>query len=450
MSNPEPPLHLYRWRSRPVLGVALLMVAVGFCQFSPAAVLADVAEYFGEPGGAGDTIAEQAGLSGTALGIGLATIRVASLGALALAALADRRGRRRTALWWVSAGIAMTVVAAGAPSYWWFVVALALARPLLTATNTIGQVLAAEYTSASQRTWALALVAASYGIGAGLVVVLRAVLETQVSFRGVFAAAAVAWVLVAVAARLLVEPERFTRAAGVRLRLDRSWFRRPPAAAVVDDPVSDGATDAARTPVPGSFRRRFVVVAALVMAASAVTAPANTFLFVFAEGVLDASASLTAALVVSSAPLGLGGLLVGRALADRLGRRPTVAIGLAGLGVGAAVAYSGSTTALAVGFLGAVFIGSVFATPMSAMASELFPTSIRASVAGWMVVLGVTAATAGLFGVGWLADRADSFGVAMMAVAVPAVCLSLVVAAVPETRGLELEDSAPESLRHAH
>ena len=66
----------YSWRSRPLLGIALLLVTVGYAQFSPAAILADVAEHFGERG-AGDGVAAQAGLSGTVLGVGLAIVRVA-------------------------------------------------------------------------------------------------------------------------------------------------------------------------------------------------------------------------------------------------------------------------------------------------------------------------------------------------------------------------------------
>jgi len=46
----------------------------------------------------GTTFADQAGLSGTQLGIGLAVIRLASLGALPLAGAADRLGRRRVLL----------------------------------------------------------------------------------------------------------------------------------------------------------------------------------------------------------------------------------------------------------------------------------------------------------------------------------------------------------------
>ena len=58
-----PGLRLHHWLDPPVLGVALVMAAAGFAQFSPAAALADVAEHFGELRD-GETLTEQAGLRG--------------------------------------------------------------------------------------------------------------------------------------------------------------------------------------------------------------------------------------------------------------------------------------------------------------------------------------------------------------------------------------------------
>lgn len=145
-----PGLRLHHWLDPPVLGVALVMAAAGFAQFSPAAALADVAEHFGELRD-GETLAEQAGLPGTVLGAGLAAIRLSALTALPLAALADRFGRRPTMLTFATVGLGAVVVAAVSPGDWWFVALFALARSLLTATDTIGEVTAAEHTAAADR-----------------------------------------------------------------------------------------------------------------------------------------------------------------------------------------------------------------------------------------------------------------------------------------------------------
>ena len=99
-------LRLHRWTDRAVVGVALTTFASGFAQFGVVAALGDVARGFGNVTH-GPTFADQAGLSGTELGIGLAIIRLASLGGLPITGLADRFGRRMMLLITVGAGLAL-------------------------------------------------------------------------------------------------------------------------------------------------------------------------------------------------------------------------------------------------------------------------------------------------------------------------------------------------------
>ena len=189
-SRPRPPsepsgsgLHLHGWREPAVVGTALLAVAAGFGQFGAVAALGDVAKHFGHITH-GATIAEQAGLSGTKLGIGLAVLRLASLGGLPLAGLADRFGRRRIMLFTCAAGLSLTAVSAISPTYWWFVAIFALGRPLLSATSGVSQVTAAEQTATSQRAKAVALIAAGYGIGSGLIAIVHSLGSTTLGFAG--------------------------------------------------------------------------------------------------------------------------------------------------------------------------------------------------------------------------------------------------------------------------
>jgi MFS family permease len=417
-------LRLHRWHDRPLVGVALLMAAAGFALFSPSAALGDVAEQFGDLG-AGDTIAEQAGLPGSVLGGGLAVIRLAGLLALPLAALADRAGRRPTILACATVGLVATIAAAASPSYWWFVAAFAVARPLLTATDTVGTVLAAEHTGLRDRAKAIAMASAAYGIGAGAIAVLRGLAGEGLGFRGVFALAAIPLVAVPAAGRLLTEPDRFTRRT------------RAPAGGHTEVVPVLGA-------VPPAHRPRLAVLAAIAFATGFITGPVATLLFVYAENVLDVSSAVTAALVVAAGATGLAGLMLGRLLADRLGRRPTAGVALmlmAGAGV---LTYSGSVPALVVGYLCGVLFGAAYGTPAITLTAELFPTSIRSAVAGWLVVAGVLGSTSGLLLAGTIADALDSFGEAMAAVCLPAGLVAVLFARLPETRGLELERSAPE------
>ena len=185
-------LRLRRWNDRAVAGVAVAAFASGFGQFGVVAALGDVALGFGQVN-QGATFADQAGLSGTDLGVGLAIMRLASLGALPVTGLADRFGRRMLLLVTVGAGLALTALAAASPGYWWFVAIFACGRPLLSATNALAQVTAAEQTASRDRARAVALIAAGYGAGAGVIAVVHSLAASTLGFRGVFVLALATW-----------------------------------------------------------------------------------------------------------------------------------------------------------------------------------------------------------------------------------------------------------------
>jgi MFS family permease len=426
---PTPPgrrVLLHGWRHPAILALAATALASGFAQFAATAALGDIARAFGKETGAGDSVVAQVGLSGTTLGIGLAIIRLASLGGLPLAALGDRIGRRRVLLTTVAAGLAITAVAALSPGYWWFVVLFALARPLLSATNALDAVVAAEETETHDRAKAIALVTAGYGIGAGLTALVRGAAGEGLGFRGLFALALVALAATPLLARWLEEPDRYQR---LRVAAD-------PAVAATQPRVFGR--------IRADLRPRLRLLAVLAFAIAFVTGPANTFLFVYAENVLGMSRSATAALVLAAAPVGLVGLLLGRWGADALGRRRTAAGTQAVVALACMLTYSGSRPAVAGGYLLGILAASAYGPSFGALSAELFPTSVRATAAGWLLAAGVVGAVAGLVAFGRLADVLASFGGAAVLVAAPVIVASLLFARLPETRGLELEQSAPE------
>lgn len=409
---------LVGWRDRVVLGVVLAAFASGFGQFGEVAALGSVARTFGHSARTG-TLSAQVGLSATLLGVGLAVIRLASLGALPLTALADRMGRRRMLLATVAVGLVATIVAAASPGYWWFVALFALGRPFLSSTNALAQVSAAEQTASSGRAAAVALVAAGYGVGAGLTAIIHSLWSSALGFRGVFALAVVPLALVPLMARWTTEPDRFTLAAAD------------------DHPV----------PVLGAVGRdvrgRLAVMAALAFAVAFVTGPANTFVFLFAQNVVHLAGGVVAVMVVGAGVTGLAGLLAGRWLTDHAGRRPTGALGLVGIIVFGTLTYAGTSASLIVGYLLAVLAGSVFAPAIGSLVNELFPTAVRASAAGWFLVAGVIGAVCGLVVFGAVAQVDDRFSLAALVTFLPVVAAALLFLAVPETRGLEPEDLWP-------
>jgi MFS family permease len=377
-------LRLHRWNDRAVVAVAIAAFASGFAQFGVVAALGDVARGFGQVN-LGATLADQAGLSGTDLGIGLAIMRLASLGALPITGLADRFGRRRMLLVTVGLGLAMTAAAAASPSYWWFVAIFASGRPLLSATNALAQVTAAEETGSADRAKAVALIAAGYGTGAGVVAIVHSLAERAIGFRGVFVLALIPLALLPLLSRWISEPDRFTVAA---------------------------ADEEHPMPVLGAvaprFRQRLLVVAVLAFAVSVIT---------------------------------------GRWLADRVGRRLTGALAMVAVALFATLTYTGSAPALLAGYILGVFAGSVFAPAAGSLINELFPTSVRASVAGWSLAAGVLGAVAGLVIFGAIAEAVHRFAVAGLVTFLPAALVMALFWLLPETRGVEPEDLWSSSRR---
>ncbi len=409
------PLRFLSWTDPAVLAVAGVAAAAGFGQFGLTATLGDVSRHFGHVAH-GATVADRAGISGTTLGLGLAVVRLASLGGLPLAGLADRVGRRTVMLAGCAIGLGLTALSAVSPGYWWFVVVFALGRPFLSATTAISQVQAAEQTGSAQRASAIALVTAGYGVGAGITAVVYGLAGKAIGYRGILLLAIVPLLALPRLGRRVTETDRFIRSAA-------------------SHPTSLPVLGAVARP----FRRRLALVTTVAFSLAVITGPATSFVFVYAQNVERMPGAALSAMVVAAGILGLGGLLAGRALADRVGRRPTAAGAIVCIGAGAILCYSGGRVALVVGYLAGITAGGAFAPAAGALSNELFPTSVRSSVAGWNVAGSVVGAVVGLVAFGAVADVGNQFATAAVAVVLPAVALSGLLFFLPETRGHEPE-----------
>jgi MFS family permease len=400
------------WLSAPVLGVAGISVASGFAQFAVTAVIGDVAADFGAPG-AGLDPASQIGLTGTTLGVALATIRLASLGALPGTALADRLGRRRVLLATLVIGLIFTIASAGAPTFWIWVALVALARPWLSTVNGIAGVLGAEETSAKDRSAAVAVVGGAYGLGAGAVAVLRSVLPPG-EWRLVIALSLLALAAVPWLSRQIREPAVFVEAKGPRSKLL-------------------GA-------VPLQHRRLVALLCAVTAGMGIATGPGFTYIFVFGERMVGATPEAMSAIILAAGPTGLLGLLAGRWGAEHLGRRPTAALAMSATAGAVALAYSGSYSALVAGYLLGITVSAAFGPPMGALVAEAFPTSLRSTATGWISAAGVIGAVTGLALYGVLVDVLGSFASAAILLSSPVILIAALLWWVPETRGQELHD----------
>jgi MFS family permease len=319
-----------------------------------------------------------------------------------------------------SLGLALTGTAAFTPGFWWFVAVLALARPLLSATNAVAIVVGAEVTKTKSRSTAVAVIGATYAVGSGIPALLRGVVD-DLGFRPLFALAFVILAIVPFGTRRLKETDLFKRLA----RPEPGQIRR------------GGA-------LSPDLRSRLLILALLTALAALVTGPANTFVFYFAETIRGLRPSTMAAAVLAAGPIGLLGLLVGRWTADNIGRRLSAAASLSAIAGAAIFTYNVRGVGVVAGYLMAIFAASVFTPAAGAISAELFPTSSRSTAAGWLTAAGVLGAVGGLTLFGSLADVLGGFGRASTALAVPVIFLSALYMSLPETRSIELEDPAPE------
>ena len=396
------------------LSLFLVALVASFAQFGVIASLNDVARHFGHATSNG-SLRATVGLSGSTLGIGLGIVRLASLGALPFASIADRWGRTKVMRQTLLVGLLVTGLASLSPSYWIFVLCFAVARPLLSAASALVQVLTVELSTTSGRIHRLAIMAAGAGIGAGLSAVLHGVIRGAGSFRWLFAVALVPVI-----------------------------FLRPLLANVADPFVTSRPSSAARlTAVPATIRKNLGIVATVAFAIGMITGPANGFAFVYGEGVLKISPHVVAAIVVLSSLTGLAGLLVSRSLARSVGRRWTVVIGVVGSGITATLAYSGGRSSFLVGYVIGVGVAGVLAPAATAISTEIFAHSHRATAAGWVVVVGVLGATVGLALFGWVGDVVHSTSVTSLRVPALVTFLPLLPTLIllrwlPESSRMEL------------
>ncbi len=352
-----------------LFGVALVS---SFAQFGAVASLNDVSTHFGAHQNLLHVKA-LIGLSGSQIALGLAILRLASLGTLFFTSLGDRRARSRVLTTVLYAGLVLTVLAAFSPSYWAFVLIFALARPLLGSASALAQVLTVEH-SRGHRVGMMAVLTAGGGIGAGLAAVLHGVVRGPNSFRWLFALAVIP---------LLVMPFVLRALRGV---------------------TAVRASDTRLGRVPQQLRGSVAVMAGVAFAVGAIGGPANGFAFVYGEGVQHIAPASMSLLVLLCAVTGLVGLLAGNGLSKRFGLRRTLAGAIILVAASATFAYGGGKYEFMSGYLIGIGVSGAMSPVLATLAIQIFPRNNRATCAGWVLVSGVLGATIGLELFGYLVD----------------------------------------------
>ena len=338
-------------------------------------------------------------------------LALGGLGALPLATLADRFGRRRL----IAVGVAGFSIAnfgsAFAPSLEGLAFLRLAAVCFEVLVGGVATALIVEEAPAGRRGQAVSVLAVLSGAGTAITVIAYPLVVPH--WRWLFAAGGVGLV----AAPLI----------WLRLPEGRVWERVRPSGSAL------------RLLLAPPWRRRLVIIAATTALLAVLLEPAGLFFTLFASQVLRMSPAKISVLIAVSGVAGAASYVAGGYLSDRYGRRAPGA----GLTGATAVAASLSFATGTPGFLLGNVLWSSFAsaaTPvLGAWSGELFPTRARATAEAAGSVAGAVGSVAGLQAVGVLASSAG-LGTALELTGVVALAGAALLLLLPETRGSPLPD----------
>ena len=332
-------------------------------------------------------------------------LAIGTLGALPLAALADRFGRRRL----IAAGVAgfslVNFGSAFAPTL--AILAFLKLFAVCFEVLVVGVVtaLVVEEAPVESRGKAVSVLSLLLGLGTGITVIAYPLLAPH--WRWLYYASAIGLLAAPLIWWLLPEGRTWqsVRVTGsaLRLLLEPRW------------------------------RRRVAVLGAMFALLAVLLEPAGLLYTVYASVVLTWSPTFISILVVVSGVVGALAYLAGGYLTDRYGRRgPAIALTIA-----TAAATSLSFATGAVGFFAGNVLWSAFAsaaTPVfGAWSGELFPTRARATAEAAIALAGAIGSIAGLALVAALSASAG-LGGAIELGGVAAVAGALLLFLLPETK----------------
>ena len=381
-------------------------------------------------------IAKSFALDQTEIARMYAWISLNAFGALFLARMADRVGRRRILI--VSLIITPVCSALAALSYNinWFIFFEILAYAAVGATFASSFVMLAEALPIADRAKGQGYALFAISCGGGLCVILAPILaHFGWSWRWLLAVPAVGIVLLPVIIRAIPESERWQRAAASGVTRSSHFY----------DVFSP------------TWRRRTIPLFAAVLMGEFSGAGIAAWPFYHATTEVGLSSAMTSMVMLVGGTLGIIGLVIGAWASERYGRvKSIVVLGLATM-LGSLAYYWGPPTHfrspmlwLIVGqtWLSAAGRGSVVAS--NSAATELFPTALRGTIMGWIGLCVAIAAVAAQITISALAKPLGG-----LSNVVGWLSLLLIPTAViwyffiEETQGLSLESSAHEDEREA-
>jgi MFS family permease len=372
----------------------------------------------------GDAVTSAFGRSDQALGVALAVARAGVLVSLVAIALADRWGRRRLILVGLAGACAANLLTALAPTFEVFTGAQLLNRALVNTVLIVAGIAAIEDAPEGARAFATGMYALALGAGYGLAVVLLPFADLgDYGWRISYALSAALVLLVPLVARHLKETKRYVR--------------------VVDRRAHRGRV---REVLDRAYGARFVLLGLAAVLTTVFSAPssqlANRYL-THAHSFTNSDVALFR--VVTAGLPGLIGVLLASRLAESRGRRPVTIVGLlVATAFQCAFFLADGALLLWLTPMVAIVAAACAGLALGTLDAELFPTEVRGTSSGFLLVSGVAGSAVGLVLATQLKGFAGGLGPAIALCGLASFAAAVfVVPRLPETAARRLDDVSP-------
>jgi MFS family permease len=379
----------------------------------------------------GDAATSAFGRSDQALGVALAVARAGVLVSLVAIALADRWGRRRLILVALVGACAANAATALAPTFEVFTGAQLLGRALVNTVLIVAGIAAIEDAPEGARAFATGMYALALGAGFGLAVVLLPLADLgDYGWRISFAVSAALVLLVPLMARHLKETERYVRVA-VGSAVRSTWHGR------------------IREVFDSAYGKRFLLLGLAAFLTNVFSAPSSQLTNRYLTHAHDFSNSEVAVFRTVTAGLpGIIGVLLASRLAESRGRRPVTVIGLlVATGFQAAFFLAGNDALLWITPVVAIVAAACAGLALGTLDAELFPTEVRGTSSGFILVSAVTGSAVGLVLATQLKGLVGGLGPAIALCGIASLIAAVfVVPRLPETADRALDDVSPSEV----
>ena len=357
---------------------------------------------------------------------------LSSFGALALARMADRVGRRRVLGW---AAIAMPIAAffaALAREVVSFVAFIVVVEAFLGASLACSVVMLAELLPVPRRADGQSWAGLATAVGGGLCVFLAPVFSGfEISWRWLLAIPAAGIVVLPMVVRSIPESARWQR------QVERS----------------NGRTTHFYDIFVPLYRRRSITIIVCSLLAAFSAEGVNSYSYFHAVSVIGLSADFASAFTIIGGGLGMVGFPIGAWAAERFGRVPTIVTCGAITSTIALSYYWGPPENFAhpAIWLGGAFLLMNATTNATLVASnaavtELFPTALRGTILGWFALMAAFGALTAERTIATFAGATGGVSVItgwLSLLGIPGAILFGML--IEETRGQSLDEVAKEA-----